>query len=61
MKWGWVDHTPRKPEGTTEKESFDWNPQRARRRGRSRKLWKRTVQEEALTVGKTWNEGNNSN
>ena len=46
-------HTLRKPEGTTEKEALGWNPQEARRRGRARKTWKRTVREEALIIEKT--------
>jgi hypothetical protein len=35
---------------------LDWNPQGARRRGRPRKTWKKTVEEEAAVMGKTWKE-----
>jgi hypothetical protein len=55
-KWGWIGHTLRKTEGAIERAALDWNPQGARRRGRPRKTWKKTVEEEAAEMGKTWKE-----
>ena len=46
-KWSWIGHTLCKPSGITEKDALDWNPQGKRRRGRLKKTWKRTVEEES--------------
>jgi hypothetical protein len=37
----------------SEKPASDWNPQGAKRRGRLKHTWKRTVMEEAEKCGKT--------
>jgi hypothetical protein len=42
--------------GAMEKDALDWNPQGARRRGRPRKTWGRTLEEEIREMGKTWSE-----
>jgi hypothetical protein len=55
-KWRWIGHTLRTKEGAIERAALDWNPQGARRRGRPRKTWKKTVEEEAADMGKTWKE-----
>jgi hypothetical protein len=55
-KWRWIGHTLRKTEGATDRAALDWNPQGSRRRGRPRKTWKKTVEEEAAEMGKTWKE-----
>lgn len=55
-KWRWIGHISRKQPGPVEKTALDWNPQGTRRRGRPRKTWKRTVEEEAMEAGKTWSE-----
>jgi hypothetical protein len=39
-----------------EKDALDWDPQGARRRGRPRKTWRRTIEEEIREMGKTWRE-----
>jgi hypothetical protein len=39
-----------------EKDALDWNPQGARSRGRPRKTWRRTIEEEIREMGKTWSE-----
>jgi hypothetical protein len=49
-------HTLRKPSGINEKYALDWNPQGKGRRGRPKKTWKRTVEEEARDQGKRWLE-----
>jgi hypothetical protein len=52
-KWRWIGHTLRKHTRSIEKLVLDWNPQGARRRGRPKKTWKRTIEEEAMEMGKT--------
>jgi hypothetical protein len=52
-KWRWIGHTLRKPNASIEK---DWNPQGARRRGRPKKTWKKTIEDEAMEAGKTGSE-----
>jgi hypothetical protein len=49
-------HTLRKPSGITGKDTLGWNPQGKNRRGRPKKTWKRTVEEEAQDQGKRWLE-----
>jgi hypothetical protein len=46
-KWSWIGHTLRKPSGITQKGALDWNPLIKIRRGRPKKTWKCTVEEEA--------------
>jgi hypothetical protein len=53
-KWSWIGHTLRKPSGITEKDALDWIPQGKGRRGRPKKTWKRTVEEETRDQGKSW-------
>jgi hypothetical protein len=55
-KWRWIGHTLRKPGGAIAKDILGWNPQGARRRGRPRKTWRRTIEEEIIEMGKTWRE-----
>lgn len=55
-KWRWLGHTLRKPDGTIEKRALEWNPQGARRRGRPRETWRRTILKEAKEANKTWGE-----
>jgi hypothetical protein len=55
-KWRWIGDTLSKIEGAIDRAALDWNLQGARRRGRPRKTWKRTVEEEAAEMGKTWKE-----
>jgi hypothetical protein len=47
-----------KPAGAIEKDVLDWIPQGARRRGRPRKTWRRTIEEEITEMGKTCREVN---
>jgi hypothetical protein len=49
----WIGHILRKTEGGIERAALDCNPQGARRRGRPRKTWENTVEEEAAEMGKT--------
>jgi hypothetical protein len=54
--WRWIGHTLRKPDGAIEKDALEWNPQGVRKRGRQKKTWRKTIEEEAMEVGKTWGE-----
>ena len=55
-KWNWVGHTLRKRQGAIERAALDWNPQGARRRGRPKITWRRSVATEVENTGWTWNE-----
>jgi hypothetical protein len=46
----------RKPAVAIEEDALDWNLQDARRRGRPRKTWRRTTEEEITEMGETWRE-----
>jgi hypothetical protein len=37
-------------------KALDWNPLGYRRRGRPRRTWRRTVEDEIRGTGKSWNE-----
>jgi hypothetical protein len=51
-KWRWIGHTLRKGEKKKKKQALDWNRQEARCRGRTKKIWKKTVSEEAENESK---------
>jgi len=55
-KWKWIGHTLKKGNEITDRETLDWNPQGKRRRRRPTHTWGRTVHNEALQKGKSWNE-----
>jgi hypothetical protein len=55
-KWNWIGHTLHKEAGTTEKTALDWNPQSYGRRGRLKRMWRRTVEGEIRNTGRSWNE-----
>ena len=54
-KWNWIGHTLRKEARAIEKTALDWNPQGYRRRGRSKRTWQRTIEDE-INTGRSWNE-----
>ena len=54
-KSNWIRHTLHKEIGAIEKTALDWHPQGYRQRGRSRRTWRRTIEDEIRT-GKTQNE-----
>jgi len=54
--WNWIGHTLCKEAGATEKIALDWNPQRYRRRGRPKITWRRTIEDEIRSRGRSWNE-----
>jgi len=55
-KWNWFGHTLRREEGAIEKTALDWNPQGYRRRGRPKRTWRRTIEDEIRNTGRSWNE-----
>ena len=55
-KWNWIGHTLRKEAGAVEKTALDWNPQGYRRRGRPKRTWRRTIEEEIRNTGRSWHE-----
>ena len=52
----WTVHTIRKEAAAIEKTALDWNPQGYRRRGRSKRTWRRTTDDEIRNTGRSWNE-----
>jgi len=55
-KWNWIAHTLPKEAGAIEKTALDWNPQGYRRRGRPKRTWQRTIEDEIRITGISWNE-----
>jgi len=55
-KWNWIGHTLRKEAGAIEKTALDWNPQGYSRRGRPKRKWRRTIEDEIRKRGRSWNE-----
>ena len=45
-KWNWIGHTLRKEAGEIEKTALNWNSQGYRRRGRPKRTWRRTIEDE---------------
>ncbi|KDR17276.1 hypothetical protein L798_08842 [Zootermopsis nevadensis] len=62
-KWKWLGHTLRKEDESISKQVLDWNPQGARKRGRPSITWRRSIEKEARSQGKSLKEikalGNN--
>ena len=54
-KWNWIGHTLRKETRAIAKTALDWNPQGYRRRGRPKRAWRRTVEDEIRST-RSWNE-----
>jgi hypothetical protein len=50
-KLNWIGHTLRKEAGAVEKTALDWNPQGYRRRGRPKRTWRRTTEDEIRSTG----------
>jgi len=54
-KWNWIGHTLRKEARAIQKTTLDWNPQGYRRRGRPKRMWQRTTEDE-IRSKRSWNE-----
>jgi hypothetical protein len=55
-KWNWIGHTLRKEGGAVETTALDWNPLGCIRRGRSKRTWRRTIEDEIINTGRSGNE-----
>nr|KAG5705287.1 hypothetical protein BaRGS_010738 [Batillaria attramentaria] len=53
-KWGWIEHTLRKPASSTTRQALTWNPQGKRKRGRPRNSWRRDTEAELYKQGTNW-------
>jgi len=49
----WIGHTLSKETEAIGKTALDWNPQGYRRRGRPKKTWRKTIEDE---IRRSWNE-----
>ena len=48
-----IGHTLRKEAGAAEKTALHWNPQGYRRRGRPKRTWRRTINDEIRIMGRS--------
>ena len=55
-KWRWLGHTMRKDPNSITRQSLRWNPAGRRSRGRPKKTWRRTLEDEMRHVDLTWGE-----
>ena len=55
-KWKWIGHTLRREKENTTRIAMKWNPQGKRKQGRPKWSWRRTVNKELESIGKTWGE-----
>jgi len=55
-KWNWIGHTLRKEARAIEKTALDWNHQGYIRRGRPKRMWRRTAEDEIRNIGRLWDE-----
>ena len=55
-KFGWIGHTLRRDPQNISRQALEWNPQGARKKGRPRITWRKTVEKEIEREGKTWGE-----
>jgi hypothetical protein len=54
MELDWTHITQRSR--SNRENSIDWNPQGYRRRGRPKRAWRRTIEDEIRGTGRSWNE-----
>ena len=56
-RWRWHGHVIRKNRDSITRTALRWTPDSGRRkRGRPRETWRRTIEAEMKTAGKTWKE-----
>ena len=53
-KWNWLAHTLRKPSCTITRQALTWNPQGRRKRDCPRNTWRRLLEAEIKSMGKSW-------
>jgi len=51
-----IGHTLRKETAAIAKKALDWNPQGYRSRGRLKRTWRRTIENETRNTNRSWNE-----
>jgi hypothetical protein len=54
MELDWTHYA--KKAGAIEKRALVWNPRGYRRRGRLKRTWRRTIEDEIRGTGRSWNE-----
>jgi hypothetical protein len=54
-KCNWIGHTLHKEVGAIEKTALNWDLQ-GYRRGRPKRTWQRTIEDEIRGTGRSWNE-----
>ena len=55
-RWKWLGHTMRKDPSSITRQSLRWNPAGKRSRGRPKKTWRRTVEDEMKQAKLSWGE-----
>ncbi|KAL9981919.1 hypothetical protein ACROYT_G010683 [Oculina patagonica] len=56
-RWRWLGHVIRKGRDSITRTALRWTPDSGRRKkGRPRETWRRTIEAEMKTAGKTWKE-----
>ena len=56
-RWRWLGHVIRKDRDSITRTALRWTPGSGKRkRGRPRETWRRTIEAEMKTAGKTWKE-----
>ena len=55
-KWKWLGHTMRKDPNSITRQSLRWNPAGKRSRGRPKRTWRRTVEEEMKQADLSWGQ-----
>jgi len=55
-KWNWIGHTLRIETGAIEKTALYYNPQGNRRRGRPKRTWRRSIEDEIRSTRRSRNE-----
>jgi hypothetical protein len=56
LRKDWIGHILRKDSRPIERQALNRNPQGCHNRGRTKRTWRRTVEEDIGKVGKTWKE-----
>ncbi|GFR84996.1 hypothetical protein ElyMa_002431700 [Elysia marginata] len=54
-RWRWLRHVFKMSKSRQLLITLTWNPQRARKKGRPKSTWRRSVESERVGSGKTWN------
>ena len=54
-KWNGIGHKLCKEAGGIEKTALQWNPQGCGKRGRPKRTWRRTTDDEIRSTGRSWN------